>query len=133
MDKKKFLGEKIAFHRDKLRLNRKEFIEKLNDLLGTKYGTQALYSWEKGVSIPPADIVPALAYLLEMNILELFGMEVSDAEQVARHNEELTAEVDKLRKTVSAQEAEIQRLTGKVEASESFVDKLMSQLKGNKD
>ena len=132
MDKKKFLGEKIAFHRDKLRLTRKEFTEKLNDVLGTKYTTQALYSWEKSISTPPADIVPTLAHLLEMNILELFGVEVSEVEHIAKHNEELILEVEKLKNKVDAQAAEIQKLTGKVEASESFVDKLMTQLRENK-
>lgn len=133
MSKKKFLGEKIAFHRDKLGLNRKEFTERLNELLGTKYTTQALYSWEKSVSIPPADIVPPLAHLLEMNILELFGVEVSSLEDLVKNNEELVAELEKLKKIVNTQEADIQRLTGKVEASESFVDKLMTQLRENKN
>lgn len=129
MSKKKFLGEKIAVYRDKLRLNRKEFIDKLNEVLGTHYTTQALYSWEKGKSIPPADIVPPLADLLEMNILELFGIEVSEMEAIAKSNEELTLEVEQLRRKVEVQAGEIHKLNGKLEASETFVDKLMGQLR----
>ncbi|ELR69050.1 hypothetical protein C900_05439 [Fulvivirga imtechensis AK7] len=133
MSKKKFLGEKIAAHRDKLKLNRQEFINKLNELLGTSYSAQALYSWEKGKSIPPADLVPPLANLLEMNMLELFGIDASEIENMARDNAEHILEIQKLRKKVEAQEREIQRLGGKLEATESFMDKLVSKLRNSEE
>jgi len=129
LENKKFLGEKIAIIRSQLKLNRQEFIDKLNNALGTSYSTQALYSWEKGKSIPPADLVPPLASLLKISILELYIEDFSSSEDVSSANEELRARVNELQAQLATQKEQNLRMEGKLETSDVFIKQLVAQLK----
>ena len=115
-----------------MKLNRQQFISMLNEHLNTKYSSQALYSWERGKAIPPADLIPPLAYLLNLDILELFGIEPTDHDKTIKENLMLKSQVEQLNKKVTQQAEQILKLEGKMEASDAFLDKLMGQLRVEK-
>lgn len=69
---------------------------------------QTVSKWENGLSVPDADVLIAMAELLEVPVSQLLGVEVQPeevhtlAEQLARRNEELAARVRKERLTEQA-------------------------------
>lgn len=86
------------------------FNEKLKELRKAKYISQeelakqlhvvrqTISKWEKGLSVPDADILIKLADILEVSVSELLGQKVDSesnsndvAEQLARINEQLDA------------------------------------------
>ncbi|MBL6449911.1 hypothetical protein JMN32_26600 [Fulvivirga sp. 29W222] len=130
MKYKNIIGEKIAFYRNELRLKRPTFIEKLNDLLGSKYSPQALYSWETGKAMPPADLLPPLASLLNISILQLFSdTEVQETDELLEKIDLLSEEVDELKKEVDLLRKENYKLEGKLEASNSILQDMIENYK----
>ncbi|UII34251.1 hypothetical protein LVD17_10560 [Fulvivirga ulvae] len=130
MKNKNIIGEKIAFYRNELRLKRPTFITKLNDMLGSKYSPQALYSWETGKAMPPADLLPPLAKLLNISILQLYSdAEIQETDELLDKIDLLTEQVEKLEKEVDRLKKENYKLEGKLEASNSILQDMIENYK----
>ena len=130
MKDKSILGEKIAFYRNELRLKRPAFIDLLNKASGSNYTSQALYSWETGKAIPPADLIPSLAKTLKINILQLFGEDKFEESSVLLEKiSSLQKEVELLKAEVDELRSENYRLEGKLEASKSILQEMIASYK----
>ena len=130
MKNKSIIGEKIAFYRSELRLKRPTFIEKLNNMLGSKYSPQALYSWETGKAMPPADLLPPLAKLLNISILQLFSDdEIQETSELLDRIEALSSELESLKEEVENLKTEKYKLEGQLEASKSILQDMIENYK----
>lgn len=130
MKNKSILGEKIAFYRNELRLKRPAFIYELNQMLGSNYSSQALYSWETGKAIPPADLIPPIAKVLKISILQLFSdAEVQEEDKLLDKIDALSKEVESLKAEVDRLQTENYRLEGKLEASNSILQDVIGKYK----
>lgn len=130
MKNKNIIGEKIAFYRNELRLKRPTFIDKLNKMLGSKYSPQALYSWETGKAMPPADLLPPLAKILNISILQLFtDAEVQQTDELLEKIDQLTEENEELKKEVDQLRKENYKLEGKLEASNTILQDMIENYK----
>lgn len=120
---KKFdIGVNIKFYRDELRLKRPAFVKKLNGLRKTKYTSQALYSWETGKAMPPADLIPVLADILQVNILQLFGIDIPSMVDIDDLQQQLT-ERDKIIEELKRDKF---ILEGKLEMSNSLLKDVLN-------
>ena len=130
MKNKNIIGEKIAFYRNELRLKRPTFIDKLNKMLGSKYSPQALYSWETGKAMPPADLLPPLSKILNISILQLFtDAEVQQTDELLEKIDKLTEENEELKKEVDQLKKENYKLEGKLEASNTILQDMIENYK----
>ncbi len=84
------LGDNIKTLRKNKRLTQEELAIKL------KVVRQTISKWEKGFSVPDADMLQRLADILEVDVKQLLGAEIETeqernelAEQLARINEQL--------------------------------------------
>lgn len=120
---KKFdIGVNIKFYRDELRLKRPAFVKKLNGLLKTKYTSQALYSWETGKAMPPANLIPVLADILQVSILQLFGIDTPTMVDIDGLQQQLT-ERDKIIEELKRDKF---ILEGKLEMSNSLLKDILN-------
>lgn len=83
------LGENIKTLRKNKGLTQEEFAIRLNVV------RQTVSKWEKGLSVPDAEILQKIASILEVDVRELLGGKVDEkdnnevVEQLARINEQL--------------------------------------------
>ena len=83
-------SENLKFLRKKKGLSQEELAVRLNIV------RQTVSKWEKGLSVPDADLLVKLADILEVSVAELLGGNIPDcedtnelAEQLSRINEQL--------------------------------------------
>ena len=93
------LGENIKVLRKSKGLTQEELAIRLNVV------RQTVSKWEKGYSVPDAELVQRLADVLEVDVKQLLGADVEDAEekneiaeQLARINEQLAIKNRRSRK-----------------------------------
>lgn len=128
MKKKNIVGDKIAAYRSMLRMNRPALINKLNAEIGSEYTSQALYSWETGKAQPPAYLLPDLARVLQVNLLQLFGDdEVQANSELIHQNKKMTEELEAMKKELEELKGENKKLEGKLEASMSILGDMMNR------
>lgn len=84
------IGEKIRNYRKTVGLTQEQVADYLD------VSTPAVNKWEKGLSVPDADMLSKLADVLEINVSELLGSEIKEetnknevAEQLAKISEQL--------------------------------------------
>lgn len=132
MEKQNIIGEKIATYRSMLRLKRPAFIEELNNEVGSNYTSQALYSWETGKATPPSDLIPAIAKILQVNILQLFGdFEAPVNVNLIQENRKLSEELESMKRYVEELKGENKKLEGKLETSMSILADMMNRQEKN--
>lgn len=66
-------GERIREARKNQGLNQRELARKLSSRLGRRLSHDAIYSYEKNLRKPPADVLVALADILEVSVDYLTG------------------------------------------------------------
>ena len=84
------LGERLLAYRNRVGLSQEKLAEKIG------VTRQTVSKWEKGLSVPDADLLVKLADILEVSVAELLGGNIPDcedtnelAEQLSRINEQL--------------------------------------------
>lgn len=75
------MGNKVLFginfkkYRKKKGISQKEFAQKLLDVTGKNLTLTSISNYETGLHMPPPQILPAIAEILDVSINALFGVE----------------------------------------------------------
>lgn len=88
MDRERLFGENFKRFRKRKGISQKEFAQLLFDATGKKLTLTSVSNYETGLHMPPPQILPVIAEILEVSIDALFGkksfedMATTDAEAV---------------------------------------------------
>lgn len=100
------INENIKYFRKAKGISQEEMAVKLNVV------RQTVSKWEKGLSVPDADVLINMANLLEVSVSQLLGLEVDDknsvnlSEKLAKLNEQLAKKNQKEKLLLQANKKE---------------------------
>lgn len=139
MKKEIIFGENFKKYRKLRGISQKEFAQRLFEVTGKKLTLTSISNYETGVHMPPPQILPVIAEILEVSIDALFGkeetaLEASPEELAQDAVKEWKQEMEKLEKTYIYWKAANEASLGKEEALlVDFCERLLALGKNQQD